>query len=286
VEPATDSDGTDGRWVIARKVAPDRVISTVNPETRHTRKSKSVRRDGYRAHLATEPETGLITDAELTKATGEADTDAALGVTMANRDRFHPVTGQTETAETAVGPGPEVYGDSAYGSGETREAYRRAGHDTMIKPKPVQPAVPGGFTLDDFIVDHDEQTATCPAGHTRPISPSRTVAFGKPCTDCPLRAQCTTAKTGRSISTHHYEALLRAPRAQGRTPQFKQAYPTRSNIERTIAHVTTQNGRRIKLRHLGVEANNAWLRTRAAALNLRTLLKHGLTRVDGAWILA
>ena len=62
VEPAQGSDGTDGRWRIARKVAPDRVISTVDPQARHTRKSRSSRRDGYRGHLATEPDTGLITD--------------------------------------------------------------------------------------------------------------------------------------------------------------------------------------------------------------------------------
>ena len=290
VEPAEGSDGTDGRWVIARKVAPDRVISTVDPQTRHTRKSKSARRDGYRAHLATEPETGLITDAEMTMATGDANTDAAMGVKMANRDRFHPAEHPAEhtaeTAETSVGRGLEVYGDSAYGSGEAREAYRRAGHDTVIKPKPVLPAVPGGFTLDDFAVDHEDDTVTCPAGHTRPISPARTVTFGKLCSGCPLRSKCTTAKSGRSMSIHRFEALLRAARAQGRTAEFKQAYPTRSNVERTVAQVATQNGRRIKLRHLGAEANTAWLRTRAAALNLRTLLKHGLTHADGAWVLA
>src|SRR5271166_2805959 len=61
VEPADGSDGTDGRWKIARKVAPDRVISTVDPQARHTRKSKSKRRDGFRGHVAAEPETGLIT---------------------------------------------------------------------------------------------------------------------------------------------------------------------------------------------------------------------------------
>ena len=32
VEPAPGSDGTDGRWQIARKVAKDRVISVVDPE--------------------------------------------------------------------------------------------------------------------------------------------------------------------------------------------------------------------------------------------------------------
>jgi len=70
VEPAEGSDGTDGRWRIARKVAADRVISTVDPDARHTRKSPESRRDGYRAHLAAEPETGIITDEELTRAAG------------------------------------------------------------------------------------------------------------------------------------------------------------------------------------------------------------------------
>jgi hypothetical protein len=88
VEPAEGSDGTDGRWRIARKVAPDRVISTVDAEARHTRKSKSSRRDGFRGHVAAEPETGLVTDCEMTMAAGEGSTDAENGVKMACRDRF------------------------------------------------------------------------------------------------------------------------------------------------------------------------------------------------------
>ena len=85
VEPADGSDGTDGRWRIAR----DRVISTVDTETRHTRKSKSARRDGFRGHIAAEPETGLITDAELTRAAGEQGSDAVVGEAMIARDRYH-----------------------------------------------------------------------------------------------------------------------------------------------------------------------------------------------------
>src|SRR5713226_5851664 len=88
VEPAEDSDGTDGRWRIARKVAPGRVISTVDTQARHTRKSKSKRRDGFRGHVAAEPETGLITDCEMTMAAGDGSTDAENGVKMAARDRF------------------------------------------------------------------------------------------------------------------------------------------------------------------------------------------------------
>ena len=56
-------------------------------------------------------------------------------------------------------------------------------------------------------------------------------------------------------------------------------------IERIIAWTATQNGRRVRLRYLGTARNDAWLHTRCAALNL-TLLRHGLTRRDGAWMLA
>jgi len=69
--PAEGSDGTDGRWRIAHKVAEDRVISAADPDARHTRKSGHARRDGYRAHVAADPETGIITDEELTQASGE-----------------------------------------------------------------------------------------------------------------------------------------------------------------------------------------------------------------------
>ena len=50
----------EGTWRIARRVAPDRVVSTVDPEARHMHKSPSEYRDGYKAHVAVEPETGLI----------------------------------------------------------------------------------------------------------------------------------------------------------------------------------------------------------------------------------
>ena len=305
VEPAAESDGMDGRWRIARRVAPDRVISTVDTQARHTRKSKSKRRDGFRGHVAAEPDTGLITDCEMTMAAGAGSSDAENGVKMACRDRFGGTAagsgedtaasgGAAAGAEPGTGPGEEpeqgeeleVYGDSAYGSGEARAACRDAGHDTVIKPKPLQPAVPGGFTLDDFAISEDQGTVTCPAGVTRPMSPARTVTFGAACAGCPLRQRCTTARDGRSMTIHPHEGLLRAARAQARTPEFKRAYPTRSMIERVISWTATQNGRRVKLRYIGTARNDAWLHNRCAAINLRTLLRHGLTRSGGAWVLA
>ncbi len=318
VEPAEDSDGTDGRWRIARKVAPDRVISTVDREARHTRKSKSKRRDGFRGHVAAEPGTGLITDCEMTMAAGEGSTDAENGVKMASRDRFRPgppaaggggpavpvpgaerenaAAGGRDDAQPQAGAGAEarqgpdarleVHGDSAYGSGDARAAYRDAGHDTIIKPGPLRPAVPGGFTIDDFTVDEEQGTVTCPAGQVRQMSKTRTVTFGAACAACPMRSLCTTARDGRSMTIHPHDGLLRAARAQARTEEFKRAYPTRASIERTIAWTATQNGCRVRLRYIGTAKNNAWLHNRCAGLNLRTLVKAGLTRAGGAWALA
>ena len=156
----------------------------------------------------------------------------------------------------------------------------------MIKPIPLRPAVPGGFTPGDFAVSEDGSTMTCPAGHARPVSAKRYASFGPACAPCPLRARCTTAKDGRCLDIHPHEHLLRAARAQARTPQFKQACRTRAVIERIIAWTATSHGRRVKLRYLGTSKNNAWLHNRSASINLRTLINAGLTRHDGAWVIA
>ncbi len=50
-----------GTWRIARQVAHGRVISTVDPQARHTRKTSADKRDGYKAHIAAEPVSGLVT---------------------------------------------------------------------------------------------------------------------------------------------------------------------------------------------------------------------------------
>ncbi|HEX6854839.1 MAG TPA: transposase, partial [Streptosporangiaceae bacterium] len=186
VEPAEGSDGTDGRWRIARKVTEDRVISTVDPQARHTRKSPENRRDGYRAHVVACPETGIITGEELTMAAGEENSDAAVAAAL-----------------LAAGDEPAgVYGDSAYGTGDLRAALQDAGHTAVIKPRHLKPAVEGGFTLDDFTADEDAGTVTCPAGLTRRITARRNVTFGAACRGCPLRARCTASKTGRALILH------------------------------------------------------------------------------------
>jgi hypothetical protein len=137
VEPAEGSDGTDGRWRIAPKVAEDRVISTVDPDARHTPKSSESRRDGYRAQVAAEPETGIITDEELTRAAGSENSDPAGGERFLAAEATQ-VTPDPQPAAGSDARTLEWYGDSAYGSGDLREAIATAGQVAVIKPKPLQ----------------------------------------------------------------------------------------------------------------------------------------------------
>ena len=290
VEPAEGSDGTDGRWRIARKVAEDRVISTVDPQARHTRKSPEARRDGYRAHVAADPQTGIITDEKLTQAAGTENSDAAVAAEF--------VVAETAAGGTAGGhdgdrdhdgAGRKLawYADSAYGTGDLREAIATAGHRAVIKPWPLLPAVAGGFTADDFTVDAAARAVTCPAGITRHITAKNAVIFGAACRHCPLRDRCTASKDGRTLRLHEHDSLLRAARADWAAERgLRRDYMThRPHVERAIAQVATWRGRRLKLRYRGTDRNNAWLKNRTAALNLRNLIRRGLTFDNGAWIL-
>lgn len=262
VEPG-DEDGT---WRIAQRVAPDRVISVVDPESRHMHKSRSEYRDGFKAHVAVEPDTGIITATALTPANaGDGPTGVAL------------LDGEA--------PGCEVYADSAYGGGDTRAAIRRRGHDLVIKPLPLRNLVPGGFTRDAFTIDHRRRTAACPAGHTVPISPGGTATFGARCDHCPLRQRCTTARDGKALKVSDNDAELLHARHAWNDPIFQAHYRQhRPMVERAIAWLVAHGNRRVRYR--GIERNDNWLATRAAALNLRRLINLGLDRTDATWTIA
>jgi len=257
---------TDGTWRVAQRVAPDWIISTVDPDARHMHKSVSEYRDGYKAHLAVEPETGLITAAAITPANAP---DGPTGVAL--------LAGEN--------PGLQVLADSAYGGGETRTALRAAKHRQAIKAIPIRPAVPGGFDRDDFIVDHHARTVTCPNRNTVTISAKGHATFGVRCRGCPLRDRCTTAKDGRTIHVRDHDAELVAARRAWRDGDFAADYRRwRPMVERSIAWLVTHGHRRVRYR--GTERNQLGLSTRVAAINLRRLITLGLTRDGPTWTLA
>jgi len=261
VEPGEE----EGTWRIAQRVSPDRVISTVDPEARHMHKSRSEYRDGYKAHVAVEPETGLITAAALTPANAA---DGPTGVALLIDEER----------------GLEVLADSAYGSGQTRAELREGGHTQTIKPIPLRAAVPGGFTKDDFIIDTAAGTVTCPAGQMVNITPANKAVFGIRCRGCPLASSCTTAKDGRTMEVHPHEDEMIAARRRAEEPDFVASYRRwRPMVERSIAWLVADGHRRVRYR--GVRRNQLGLSLRVAALNLRRLVNLGLDH-DGTWVLA
>ena len=273
VEPAEDSDGTDGRWRIARKTAPDRVISTVDPDARHAHKTRERRQDGFKAHVVVEPDTGLTTVCELTKTNGPENSDATVGAVLV-------------TADATIGEDQqvEVLGDSAYATGDMLDTLAGRKWTPLVKPWPIKPAVEGGFTIDDFTPDISAGTLTCPAGVTRSITAKRTVTFGAACRGCPLAERCTTSARGRKVTLHEHDQLQREHRGRAADDGFQAAYRQhRPMVERSIAWLTRGN-RRVPYR--GIEKNNNWLHHRVAALNLRRLLAMGLKNQNGTWVLA
>jgi IS5 family transposase len=273
VEPAEDSDGTDGRWRIARKTAPDRVISTVDPDARHAHKTRERRQDGFKAHVVVEPDTGLTTAVKLTKTNGAENSDATVGADLVTTD-----------ATVAAGDPLEVLGDSAYATGDMLHTLDGKKWTPLLKPWPVKPAVEGGFTIDDFTHDCAAGTLTCPAGVSRQVTKSRKAVFGIACRECPLRSRCTTAKKGRTVELHPHDLLQREHRRRAEHEGFQTVYRQhRPMVERSIAWLT-RGARRVPYR--GTEKNNNWLHHRVAALNLRRLLAMGLTNENGTWALA
>ena len=248
------------------------MISTVDPDARHGRKSTSGKFDGYKGHAAIDPDSEIITDAAASPAnvgdgqlTGRltADLDEVDGDT----DEHDDTDGDGEDAG-----GPAVYGDAAYGSGEQLAELEDRNIDARVKTQP--PARRNGkFSKDDFTIDLDAETVTCPAGATAPIvranDGSGAARFDRRCIDCPLREQCTDASRGRHIRVHRHEALLARQRARVTDPDWLADYrATRPKVERKLAHLV-QRGRKAARR--GLQRVDADWNLLAGAVNLNRL---------------
>ena len=287
--------GEDGRFRIVRGVAADRVISMVDPDARHGRKSTSGKFDGYKGHAAIDPDSEIITDAAAGPA--NAGDGQMTGRLTADLDtQGHDADNASGRDEDGYGDdvhGPDgerdeddderlaVYGDAAYGGGEQLAELERRGIDARVK---TQPAVArnGKFSKDEFDIDLDAETVTCPAGNTVPIvraaDGSGTANFASRCHDCPLRDRCTDAARGRKVGVHRHEALLARQRARAAEPDWIADYrATRPKVERKLAHLV-RRGRRARRR--GLERVDADWTLLAGAINLARMTTLGL-RYDG-----
>jgi Transposase DDE domain/Transposase domain (DUF772) len=265
----------DGTFRIAHRVAPDRIISTVDTDARHGHKTAAHAFDGYKGHIALDPDVELVTATAVTP--GNAG-DAGIAPELLADD--------LSVADAPAGEPLTVYADAAYGSGELLATLEDAGADIRVKVQP--PVAPGGrFSKADFAIDPGAGSVTCPAGVTVPLRPAArgaVASFGVACAACPLAARCTTDHRGRTIKVGPHEAQLVRARAAGREPAWKADYrANRPKVERRIAHLMRRRhgGRRARVRgRPKVAADFALL---AAAVNLARLAVLGLFRQGAGW---
>ena len=283
------TDGPDGTGVfaVARRVAKDRVISTVDPDARHGHKTAARGFDGYKGHVAVEPDSEIITGTEVSAGNvGDAALAADLIEDLLTRVGGEPDhTVRTEPVEASAQP--TVYGDAAYGAGQFLDTLAR--HDIEANCKTQPPSNTGElFAKDLFDVDLDQDTVTCPAGHDADIVRNPrgdgTAYFRELCDHCPMRASCTNAVGGRTIAVGRYEHHLADARDRQQDPAWIADYrATRPKVERKLGHLMrrTHGGRRARVRGRGkVDADFNLL---AAAVNLARLAVLGLHTTPAGW---
>jgi hypothetical protein len=280
----------DGVFRIARGVAKDRVISTVDVDARHGHKTVTRGFDGYKGHVAVDPDSEIITDTTVTAGNaGDASVAADLiDDLLAGPVRPGEVDAGTAAAEAAGDERPAVYGDAAYGAGGFLSRLEDAGIDANCKTQP--PAAPGGrFTKERFDIDLANSNVSCPAGRRVPIrwkaKGGGIADFGGGCAICPLAERCTTSKTGRYITISPHEDVLTRARRRQTDPDWSADYrATRPKVERKLGHLMRRRhgGRRARVR--GRAKVDADFNLLAAAANLARLAVLGLrSTLVGTW---
>ena len=270
--------GEDGRFRIARRVATDRVISTVDPDARHGHKTRARGFDGYKGHVAVDPDSEIITDTVVTP--GNAG-DASVAENLID---------DLLDDERGVEEGATVFGDSAYGTGEFQQHLDDNDINSGCRTQP--PSAPAGmFGKDRFTVDLNHDTVTCPAGVTvairRGVHGDGMAYFAEHCIACPLRSQCTNANPGRRISVNVFEAALARARERQTDPDWQAHYrANRPKVERKLAHLMRRRHGARRARVRGRPKVDADFNLLAAAANLARLAALGLRSTPTGWAVA
>jgi hypothetical protein len=285
------AQGDEGTFRIIRGVTKDRVISTVDRDARHGRKTSAHRFDGYKGHIAIDPDSEIITNTAVGAANAgdAAVAESLISDVISNRDGNEIQTStdsdhdhnDNDDGDDGGGTGrPKVYGDAAYGTGEFLNILAVNGIDSGCKTQPPV-GVGGLFAKDRFTIDLDAGTVTCPNDVTVTIRRGATgdgrAPFKDACVECELRSQCTTATGGRRIRVGRYEHRLADARREQQDHAWRADYrATRPKVERKIGHLMRRwhGGRHARVR--GRPKVDADFNLLAAAHNLARLAVLGL----------
>ena len=219
-------------------VSRDRIPSVHDPEIRHGHKSSSLRFDGYKAAVAVDTDSQLITAVDVLPGNAPDNAGALALVEQSEKNTACEVE--------------ETMGDCAYGDGATRQAFVDAGR-TLVAKVPGRPNK-AYFPKEDFQIDLAAGTCTCPAGQVTRIRrrlkshPDGQGGWQRPwgfafdnrtCGACHLRSKCVAGKKGkgRTVSLHPQEALLQQAREFQQSPAFAEYRRRRQVVEHRLARL-------------------------------------------------
>jgi transposase len=250
----------DGVPRLHRGTRSGRIISTVDTEMRHGRKSSQTRFDGYKLSASvTNSSEPLITAVHVSPG-GETDGPQAKHLIDAQPPERRP---------------GRVLGDTAYGSGPVRAEL--AERDVQVlAPVPEGKLVEGRFGKHDFGIDLEAGTVSCPAGNAVQISVSgtgfRQASFSAAvCGACPLKARCCPGRARRQIKFgDHDELLLAARKALADPATAEHLRRTRPRIERLLGLLAHRYGAR-KSRYIGSAKARLQAAWAAALVNLNPI---------------
>ena len=188
-------------------------------------------------------------------------------------------------------PPSELLVDAAYVTDDTLHEAQEAGTE-LVGPARPSPQHQGVFPSERFDVDNANRKAICPAGKASTqcshISDAHKGAayyryeWGSQCDECPLRGQCTRAKSGRRIlmvGIHH--DLLQARRRETETEAFQERMKQRNAIEGTISELKRGYGLG-RARYKGLAKTRLANYFIGAACNVRRWLSRSLWEMEQA----
>ena len=191
----------------------------------------------------------------------------ACGMTMANRPE-EQVTPDLEQDIAAQGlTVQELQIDLAFANSSLAKSTVAQGGRVVCRPRISRNGEL--FSKEDFAVDLERMTISCPAGQTQPIQLGQTVKFApSQCGLCLMRARCTEAAEGRgrTVSIPLDEGVQQERRQQVKTPEGRARLRERVKVEHRLAHVVARQGDRARYR--GIRKNLYDLRRTCAIGNL------------------
>jgi transposase len=254
----------DGVPRLHRGTRADRIISTVDFEMRHGRKSQHQRFDGFKlsATVTNTPEP-LITAVDVAPGSWPDGPRAKDLIDAQARERRPP----------------RVLGDTAYGIGPVRAELAERGIE-VLAPLPPAGTKPGRLAKRDFQIDPAAGTVTCPAGalaaiRTEPAGARRARFAKATCDRCARRDRCVEPASGsKSVLIAPDEELLIAARHALDDPATAEHLRrTRPRIERLLGLLAHRYHAR-KSRYIGTRKAALQAAWSAALVNLNPIARH------------